>query len=279
MKLKFLSQVKYILNSLFILLAVTTCILVTSCEKKDIIFEGPYYIRFSDSTTSARESFSEPIQIPIQNVGPQLDTRIKVKYVVSGTAREGIDYRIEGTKGEVIIPSGESFGYITLQLLNNSNNILESQNIVFTLTEVTPENLRIGTSTDGIIGRSTTFTIMDDCILSGSYTGRRQGSQVVQPGVAITSADCREYTLGNWNIDLITYPSIIMDLKFIDNGDNTLTIPPQLEERFSEPRDTIQGTGSVNPLNGVLSFNVQLEVAARNGTDSTITIPLTYTPE
>jgi hypothetical protein len=270
---------KNILNALFIFLAGAVCMLAYSCEKKEIVFEGPYYVRFSDSTAFARESFNEPIKIAVHNVGPQLDTRIKVKYVVSGTAREGIDYRIEGTKGEVIIPSGESFGYITLQLLNNSNNILESQNVVFTIIEVSPENLRIGTSTDGIIGRSTTFTIIDDCILSGSYTGTRQGSRVAQSGVAITSSDCKEYILSNWNIDLITYPSVAIDLRFIDNGDNTLTIPPQLEERFEEPRDTIQGFGSVNPLNGTLSFNVQLEVAARNGSDSTITIPFTYTPE
>jgi hypothetical protein len=127
---------KNILNALFIFLAGAVCMLAYSCEKKEIVFEGPYYVRFSDSTAFASESVNEPIKIAVHNVGPQLDTRIKVKYVVSGTAREGIDYRIEGTKGEVIIPSGESFGYITLQLLNNSNNILESQNVVFTIIEV-----------------------------------------------------------------------------------------------------------------------------------------------
>jgi hypothetical protein len=38
-----------------------------------------------------------------------------------------------------------------------------------------------------------------------------------------------------------------MDLKFIDNGDNTLTIPQQEEENLSDDLATIHGTGVVDP--------------------------------
>jgi hypothetical protein len=201
---------------------------------------------------------------------------------VTGTARRGIDYRIEGEEGTVVIPANQSFGYILLRLINNANNILESQDITFTITSVTPADLQIGFSRDGIIGRATTFTILDDCILSGTYTGILEGIQGVAPvsNIDINSTDCREYLATNWNIGLIDLPSIPMDFRFIDNGDNTLTIPRQVEEVLSAPNDTIQGTGSVNPLNGRLTFNLEVIIKDKAGKDSSrIVVPVTYIPE
>jgi hypothetical protein len=71
-----------------------------------------------------------------------------------------------------------------------------------------------------------------------------------------------------------------MDFRFIDNGDNTLTIPRQVEEVLSAPNDTIQGTGSVNPLNGRLTFNLEVILKDKAGKDSSrIVVPVTYIPE
>ncbi|MNC96078.1 hypothetical protein D3C83_133560 [compost metagenome] len=39
-----------------------------------------------------------------------------------------------------------------------------------------------------------------------------------------------------------------MDLTFIDNGDNTLTIPDQEEEALDEEIATIRGSGVVDPV-------------------------------
>jgi len=273
--------VKNIRSVLFGLLVLSVGVLA-SCEKKEIIFEGPYHIMFTEPTGSARESFHEVIPISVHLVGPHLNEDIKVRYTVSGTAREGIDYEIEGKDGvigELEIDAGESFGYINLRLINNANNILESQNLVFTLLEVTPENLQIGRSAGGIIGRSMTFTIVDDCILSGSYTGRSQLTGGAAEGIAITSADCETYTLSNWNVGLLSISGIKLDLTFIDNGDNTLTIPPQIEDVLSLASDTIQGTGSVNPSNGRLNFNIDLTFETEAGEDTIIVLPIEYIPE
>lgn len=263
----------------YILLAAS---ILAACEKKEIIFDGPYHVRFTEPIASARESVNKPIRISVHLAGPQRKEPVTVRYTVSGTARKGIDYRIEGEEGSVVIPPNQSFGYILLRLINNANNILESQEVTFNIISVTPADLQIGFSKDGIIGRSTTFTILDDCILNGTYTGILEGFDDVAPvsEIGITSTDCQEYQASNWNIGLIEFPSIAMDFRFIDNGDNTLTIPRQAEEMLSTPNDTIQGTGSVNPLNGRLTFNIEVILKDSTGRDSSrIVVPVTYIPE
>ncbi len=265
--------------------------LLPACEKEETVFEGPYYVRFTETEASARESFNQPIKISVHLVGPQRSEPVTVRYNVGGRARRGVDYQIEGEVGTVVIPANQSFGYITLRLLNNANNILESQDIFFNIISVTPEDLQIGFSKDGIIGRSSTFTIQDDCILSGTYAGIREGGADVPPltGIAITSTDCQQYLVANWNISLSTLPSIPFGFTFIDNGDNTLTIPIQGNDLMSFDEllyngielanDTLQGNGSVNPLNGRLTFNIEVTAKGSLEQDSAVFFPITYIPE
>lgn len=232
-------------------------IIVSSCEQEETIFEGPYHVRFTEEEGSAFESYNKIIKISVHNVGPQLSVPITVNYSIGGDAREGIDYEILGTRGTVIIPANQSFGYIDIKLINNANNILYQQDIVFTLTGVSPEILQVGRSKDGIIGKTTTFTIYDDCILSGSYVGIRTDEFPAIPGIKITSTDCNEYFLSNWDIHIFSFPSK-RNLTFIDNGDNSLTIPAQEEETLPESLATIEGNGSINPLTGVITLNITL---------------------
>ena len=49
-----------------------------------------------------------------------------------------------------------------------------------------------------------------------------------------------------------------MDLKFIDNGDNTLTIPEQEEEQIDEELATIRGTGVVDPVTREIILTIML---------------------
>jgi hypothetical protein len=282
--------VKVVYQLLWVLLGTS---IFMACEKKEIVFQGPYHVRFSEPSASARESFAEPIRIAVHLVGPHRNEPITVRYTVSGTARRGIDYQIEGEEGTVVIPPNQSFGYIILRLINNANNILESQDLTFNITSVTPTDLQIGFSKEGIIGRSTTFTILDDCILSGTYTGIREGVRGAAPlsGVNVTSSDCREYILSNWNIGFSILPSIPFSLSFIDNYDNTLTVPAQVNTLmdFDEFRnidnplvlanDTLRGIGSVNPLNGQLTFNLEVAVKTRQKKDSTIFYPVSFIPK
>ncbi|WP_225309381.1 DUF4843 domain-containing protein [Larkinella humicola] len=285
---------KYLLTCI---IALATGWLVVACEEQDIdrTFEGPYFVRFTDSSLTYKESYSKTIGIKVHNAGPQLDEAIKINYVISGTAREGKDYAIEGTKGTVTIPAKQSFGTINLKLINNANNILESQTVVLTLTDVQPSSLRVGFGKEGLLGKSITFTIEDDCLFSGTYSGVRQNGAYVNilqlptttatlSNIAISSLDCKTYTIGNWNIgmaDFFGFNAIKPTFTFVDNGDNSLTIPVQSNADLGG--DTLSGTGSWNPQNRQISLNLRWRATftTPSGKDSvgTITFPLTYTPQ
>ena len=262
----------------------TLLLLAWACEKKETIFEGPYHVRFTRPDTTVRESYARTLRLSVHYAGPQLTTPIRIKYLVSGTAREGIDYRFVSEKGTVVIPANSSFGYIQLQLINNANNILASQDIRLTLVETEPANVRIGFGS-GEIGKTMRFTILDECFLSGPYSGTNTLAQTPRtyPGILITSTDCKEYTLTNWNVNLLNYfgyNAIQPDLTFIDNGDNSLTIPEQVESNLSAPRDTISGSGFYNPLDQSLTFNIQFKTLTRDRQrDSIVVQNLKYVPE
>lgn len=227
--------------SVFTLMVVT---LLTGCETEPIIFRGPYHVRFTDATAFDKESFSEPIDIQVHLAGEALDEDLTIGYLIGGTAREGVDYVILDERKKVKILAGEYFGYIRIQLINNANNILRSQDIVFTLISANQNNLEIGQGSSAI-GKVFTFTIFDDCILGGTYVGERVGGVYEYEDISITSQDCETYLLSDWNLDLLGGGA--MDLIFIDNGDNTLTVPEQEEESLADEDATISGSGVVNP--------------------------------
>ncbi len=78
-----------------------------------------------------------------------------------------------------------------------------------------------------------------------------------EAGITITSSDCETYLLSNWNINVFN-SSTPMDLIFIDNGDNTLTIPQQEEETLNTEFATIKGTGVVDPLTRKIILTITL---------------------
>jgi hypothetical protein len=227
-----------------------------ACEQDVITYQGPYHVRFTETEDVARESYNEPINIQVHNAGPALDEDIKITYLITGDAREGVDYVILGEKGTVIIPAGQYFGNIQIQLINNSNNILRSQKIEFELRTVDNKALKVGEGTSRR-GNKFTFTIFDDCILGGYYYGKETGVSVPEDDIVITSTDCENYVLSNWNVNFFDTP-FPLDLVFVDNGDNTLTIPPQEEDAFPEDLATIQGIGVVDPLTGKINVTIQL---------------------
>jgi hypothetical protein len=242
------------MKKVFSILTVLILFVITSCETERIIFTGPYFVRFSESAMSVKESFSKTISIEVQRASPQADDDVTVSYKLSGSARLGIDYTIVGESGKILIKEGEYAGSVQVKLINNSNNIIRSQDVVFTLESVTGTDLQIGQG-ESAIGGVYTLTIIDDCILGGTYIGQRGSAQFSD--ISITSTDCENYILSNWNINVFN-SSTEMDLKFIDNGDNTLTIPEQEEENLDNTQATIQGTGVVDPLTRKIILTITL---------------------
>lgn len=229
---------------------------LAACETEPLIFKGPYFVRFTETAMTQKESFGKPISIEVHNAGPAPKKDVTITYTISGSAREGIDYVITGTRGKVEIESGDYFGHISLQLINNANNILRTQDVVFTLRTIDTEGLQIGQGVSGI-GNKFTLTIQDDCILGGNYYGIRTNSDVPITDITVTSSNCEEYLLSNWDIYIFNFADT-RDLFFIDNGDNTLTIPPQEESTLPNDLATIDGTGVVDPATRVLTFTVRL---------------------
>lgn len=228
-----------------------------ACRENETIFTGPYNVRFTEVEMTELESHSPVIPVSVHLVGPQLNEDIEMTYSISGDAREGKDYKIVSERGIVIIPRNSSFGFIDLKLINNSNNILESQDVIFTLESVSSSKLEIGFG-DGIkVGKQLIFTILDDCILGGSYTGYYRVNTVPVDDVKIGSSDCITYVLENWDINVFGFPQK-RDLVFTDNGDNTINIPEQEETTFDPEYATIKGNGIVNPVTREITFNIEL---------------------
>lgn len=255
-----------------------------ACDKQDIdrTFEGPYFVRFTDTTLTYKESYSKPISIQVHNVGPQLDQPITITYTVTGTARSGKDYTIQGKEGTVIIPAKASTGNIVVKLINNANNILESQSLTFTLTSVQPSTLQVGFGKDNIVGKQFKLTIQDDCLFGGFYTGtQKYGNQTATVSdIEIASTDCKTYTLSNWNIGIpfFSFDAIHPQLTFVDNGDNSLTVPSQTNSELGST-DRIEGNGAWNPRNRVITLNLQFKLAISSTKDTTLFYTQTYTPQ
>jgi hypothetical protein len=229
-------------------------IFAAGCETELVIFKGPYFVRFTETSLSLKESFSKPVILEVHQAGNALDEDLTIFYKVSGSARAGVDYTISGEAGKVTIKKGEYFGTISISLINNANNIIRSQDLVLTLESVSSGERKIGQG-ESSIGSVFTFTIIDDCILGGNYIGQSNSRNV--PGITITSSDCESYLLSNWNINVFN-TSTPMDLIFIDNGDNTLTIPQQEEEALNSDFATIKGTGVVDPLTRKIIMTITL---------------------
>ncbi|HEX8038674.1 MAG TPA: hypothetical protein VF490_05965 [Chryseosolibacter sp.] len=231
-------------------------LLVTGCETERLIFKDPYHVRFSEAAHSEKESYSKPVEIEVHYVGPEVKEDLDIHYSVSGSAREGVDYEIAGERGVVTIPKGKFFGTIEIHLINNSNNILRTQDVILTLQTISDPAVEIGQG-ESAIGKTFTLTIADDCILGGNYLGLRNDVSVPVEDITITSQDCEEYILSNWDIDVFNFPQV-RDLTFIDNGDNTLTIPQQEESTLDPSQATIQGTGTVDPVTRQIFMTITL---------------------
>jgi hypothetical protein len=247
------------------------CVLILmACETEPILFNGPYHVRFTESSLILKESYSPIINIEVHNAGPELTDDVIISYSISGSAREGVDYEIVGTRGKVTIDDGDYFGNIQVKLINNANNIIRSQDLVLTLTSVNSSDLRVGQS-DGGIGQKFTLTIVDDCLLGGSYSGTRSAFAIPTTGLKISSSDCVNYILSDWDVDVFDYP-FPMALTFIDNGDNTITIPQQEQPELNEDSATIKGIGSVNPITREIILIIEL-------VDFEAEVTITLTPE
>jgi hypothetical protein len=218
------------------------------CETEPILFQGPYHVRFTETSLIKKESYKPIIEIEVHIAGPLTSEDVKLGYEISGTARKGIDYVIVGTENFITIKKGQYFGTIQVQLINNANNILRTQDLKFTLRTVNSSKLEVGQGASQI-GNAFTLIIQDDCVLAGSYSGVVNIFDIPDEGISITSNDCETYLLSNWNLNILS-PPFEYSLTFKDNSDNTLTIEEQ------EAGAKIKGKGVVDPISHKITMTL-----------------------
>ena len=77
---------------------------IISCEKaEEIVFQGPYHARFTESESEIIENFNDPFdlnqnepgKIQLHVAAPTPNNTTVIEYEVSGTAVENIDYLLE----------------------------------------------------------------------------------------------------------------------------------------------------------------------------------------
>lgn len=256
-------------TSISCMLVVMLCLTMSCEEDRRLLGEENYAVRFTNTGITLKESYAETVRIEVHNAGPAVNEDLVIRYRVSGSAREGTDYTIVGEERTVTIPAGEYFGYIEVELINNANNILRSQDIVFNLRTVDSDDVKVGQGSAGI-GSTFTLSIQDDCILGGTYSGMRGTFSIPTEGITITSTDCLHYTLSNWNLSIDGPPFYEYPLTFVDNNDNTLTV-----DSFELDPYEVDGEGVIDPV----TRKIKIELTITDpGTGENETYNLTYTP-
>jgi hypothetical protein len=150
--------------------AILLSTLLISCENpNEIIFEGPFHARFTETESEILENykdpvnlnFNDPVSIQVHLAAPSQTNTTLIEYEVSGTAIENVDYILEdGEKKRVLIPVGKHLGEIKYIPVNN-RELSGDKTIKFTITAVS-NGLDAGFGETGINGRFHRVTIIDD---------------------------------------------------------------------------------------------------------------------
>lgn len=141
-----------------------------SCDStNEIIFEGPYHARFTETESEIMENykdpfdrnFNEPVSIQLHLAAPVQNNTTVIEYSVGGSAEENIDYVLDGGDNKrVLISVGEHIGEILYFPINNREQTGD-KTIEFSIISVNNE-LEAGFGETGINGRFHTVTIKDD---------------------------------------------------------------------------------------------------------------------
>lgn len=247
-----------------------------SCESAtETIFEGPYHARFTETESEILENYkdpfganlNEPVVIPVHIAAPSQNNTTTVRYEVSGTAVENVDYVLEdGDNKRVLIPVGQHTGEIRYFPINNREQTGD-KTIKFTITEVN-NDLEAGFGITGINGRFHTVTIKDDdCLVDlrkfeGTWEfNQNDGEFIYDVNIEVDwSANNRIIILGYTGLD-----SAIFAFANLDLCRNQFEIPEQFLAGSSNLENTrSEGTGSFDSEVELLSFSYSYDIAGPN---------------
>jgi hypothetical protein len=256
-----------------IILFLIASVLWSCGEAEQTLFEGPYFVRFSERETFIKENFhdpfnqnfNDPIEIDLHLAAPAQRNTTTIRYEVSGTAVENVDYVIPGGENKrLLIPAGQFSSSIPLRIINNRANDGD-KTIIITITEVN-NDLEIGFGANGINGRSHTVTITeDDCPVDiRNFEGIWEFNQnndefIYQVQIFV------DYSRNN-RIIMLGYAGLDVEGAFafanLDMCTRDLFIPEQNLGPFggNAGRTRSVGTGSFDEQAGTLRFSYSLDV-------------------
>lgn len=244
-----------------------------SCEKaEEIIFEGPYHARFTETESEIIENYSdplnlnqnEPISIQLHIAAPSPSSTTTIEYEVSGSAIENVDYVLEdGDKRRVLIQVGNHIGEIKYFPLNN-RELTGDKTIKFTITSVN-NDLEAGFGETGVNGRFHTVTIKDDdCLVDlrkfeGIWEFDQNDGEFLYDVEIVVDWDSnnRIYMLGYTGLDSTLFAFANLDLcrgEFVI-PEQYLAGTSQLEKTRSE------GKGSFDSEVELINFSYSYDIA------------------
>lgn len=244
-----------------------------SCEKaEEIIFEGPYHARFTETESEILENYSdpfnlnqnEPVSIQLHIAAPSPNSTTTIEYEVSGTAVENVDYVLEdGDKRRVLIQVGKHIGEIKYYPINN-RELTGDKTIKFTITSVN-NGLEAGFGETGINGRFHTVTIKDDdCLVDlrkfeGTWEfDQNDGEFVYDVNIVVDwNSNNRIYMVGYTGLDSTLFAFANLDLC---RGE--FEIPEQYLAGTSQLEGTrSDGKGSFDSEVELLTFSYSYDIA------------------
>lgn len=259
------------IRNIFSMIIIFTMFL--SCETaSDIIFEGPYHARFTETESEVLENykdpfnlnFNAPISIELHLAAPSQNNTTIVDYEVSGSAIENVDYILEdGDKKRVLIPVGEHLGRIRYFPLNN-RELTGDKTLKFTITGVN-NDLDAGFGATGINGRFHTVTIKDDdCLVDlRKFEGvwefnQNDGEFIYDVTIEVDwESNNRLYMVGYTGLDSLLYAFANLDLC---NGE--FEIPEQALAGANQLGGTrTEGKGTFDSDVAIMTFSYSYDYA------------------
>lgn len=138
---------------------------MVACEEELTVFEGPYHVRFTTTSSTIDENKEEGGEIKLHFAGTKPSTAIDVKLKVEG-GTEGVDFIFLTGGTSLSIPSGNFFTSFQVAAVDNDEND-GNKTITFTIESVSG-GFEAGL---GLVGEKYTLTIKDDDCPTPSLEG------------------------------------------------------------------------------------------------------------
>lgn len=139
---------------------------MVACEEELTVFEGPYHVRFTTTSSTLDENKAAGGIIKLHFAGTKPSSSIEVKLSVSG-GQEGVDFVFLEGGTTLTIPSGDFFTSFKVAAVDNDEND-GNKTITFTIESVSG-GFDAGL---GLVGKTYVLTIKDDDCPTPSLEGK-----------------------------------------------------------------------------------------------------------